>query len=105
MRVWCFWVDTENVASMPALLVYNLRKLWIFLLNQQISGSFYPSINVFFFKNIHCIGKNFKVGHFYMIRKYMNFQIFFNPENWLVDKKETFPCLLLGAKVFISRIA
>ena len=28
-----------------------------------------------------------------MIRKYVNLRTFFNPENWLADKNELFPCL------------
>ena len=29
----------------------------------------------------------------YMIRKYVILQTFFNPENWLADKNQLFPCL------------
>ena len=30
---------------------------------------------------------------FFMIKKYVNLQTFFNPENWLADKNKLFPCL------------
>ena len=33
------------------------------------------------------------LGHFYMIRKYVKFRTFFNPENQLADKSQLFSCL------------
>ena len=51
------------------------------------------TINLFLFKNIQFSGKNYILGNFYMIKKYVNLRTFSNPENQLADKNQLFPCL------------
>ena len=42
--------------------------------------------------------KSCNLGKNYMIRKYVNPQTFFNPENQLADKNQLFPCLHFGGE-------
>ena len=96
--------DTEKVASMQALLADNFCKncghfcinnefLAVFILQLPQVCISYPQLIYFSSKISNLLENNFNLGHFYMIRIYMNLRIFFNPENWLADKNQLFPCL------------
>ena len=56
---------------------------------------YYSTIDQFLLKNIQCTGKNCNLAKYCMIRKYVNLRTFFNLENWLADKNQFFPCLVL----------
>ena len=53
---------------------------------------------------IQCIGKNFNLCHFYMIKNYVNLRTFFNPENWLADKNKLFSCLCIGLAIIARNL-
>ena len=50
-------------------------------------------INIFLLENIQYNENNNKFWHFYMLRNNVNLRTFFNPENWLADENQLFPCL------------
>ena len=73
-----------------------LQELWTFLYKPEVLAVFtyqlsqvcitYPQSIYFSSKISNILGKKINVGHFCMIRKYVNLRTFFNPENWLADK-------------------
>ena len=73
-----FWINKNVLAVLP------------------ISGHKSPILihNQFIFLDIQFLGKNGNLSNIYMIRKYVNLWVFFNPENRLTDKNQLFSCLI-----------